>query len=48
MQENNLIKSCNKKVDTINSDITNDNKNVSIDNITMKTRKMDENPSSKV
>jgi hypothetical protein len=47
MQENNLKQPCTNKFDIINSDVSNDNKNVSSDNITMKTRKMDKNPSPK-
>ena len=47
MQENDLKKSCDKKFATNNSDVSNDNKNVSNDNITMKTQKMNKNPSPK-
>ena len=48
MQENDLKKSCNKKIATNNSDVSNDNNNISSDNITMKTQKMDKNPSPKI
>ncbi len=47
MQENDLKKSCNKKIATNKTIVSNDNDNVSSDNITMKTQKMDKNPSPK-
>ena len=48
MQENDLKKSCNKKIATNKTNVSNDNDNVSSDNITMKTQKMDNNPSPKI
>ena len=46
MQENDL-KILRQKIVTNNSDVSKDNKNVSSDNITMKTQKMEKNPNPK-
>ena len=43
MQEKDLKKSCNRKIATNNSDMSNDTNSISSDNITMKTQKMDKN-----
>ena len=47
MQENKFKKILWQKIATNNVDMSKDNKNVSSDNITMKTQKMDKNPSPK-